>query len=487
MTTAIAERGENQLTRIKGYLSHTKVLEQIEGLLPKHITPERMLRTMLAACQRTPKLAECDPLSLVEAMVKCSEWGLEPVGEHGVWLIPYGDKVQAIRDYRGEMDLAVRLCPELSNFMIPRCVYANDEFDVEYGETPHIRHRPTPLGKDRGSLVGVYAIAKLKDGSSKGVVLTHADVERHRKASRAKDNGPWVTHTESMWLKSAVKELCKWLPRMDQYARMQDDEFDAQVSMRAVPLIDETRPALQAASASQALVRQLKQIAPKSGSHALADAIAAGGSAVESVTATSVPQTSPLPPKEDAAPPPAKTSESAQTTLATDQAPAGAMADEATRIGAIKEELKSLGVELVQLIGDAKRAETIWRASVQSLRGAKSAEHFGARLEQARALLSKHRTAKLEQSIAGAKVEPDPDAEVWGREPTDAEIQAEKLVHRINEIRTKWGEVTGEKAWLLETGTAYDVAQLEQMLDTDAKKLSKALESRPSREPGEDG
>jgi recombination protein RecT len=38
------------------------------------------------------------------------------------------------------------------------------------------------------------------------------DVEKIRKRSKAADNGPWVTDWEAMAKKTAIKQLCKYLP-----------------------------------------------------------------------------------------------------------------------------------------------------------------------------------------------------------------------------------------------------------------------------------
>jgi recombination protein RecT len=49
---------------------------------------------------------------------------------------------------------------------------------------------------------------------SRVVTLGADDIERIKKSATAADSeySPWVLHTEAMWLKSAVRQLAKWVP-----------------------------------------------------------------------------------------------------------------------------------------------------------------------------------------------------------------------------------------------------------------------------------
>ena len=57
--------------------------------LPKHVSADRMLRTVTTALRTTPKLADCTPLSFLGAVMSCASLGLEPNNplQHA-WLIP---------------------------------------------------------------------------------------------------------------------------------------------------------------------------------------------------------------------------------------------------------------------------------------------------------------------------------------------------------------------------------------------------------------
>ena len=76
-------------------------------MLPKHLTPDRMARVTLTAIIKTPALMNCTPESLLQAMMLCSQAGLEPDGRLA-HLIPYGNVVTVIFDYKGLVTLALR-------------------------------------------------------------------------------------------------------------------------------------------------------------------------------------------------------------------------------------------------------------------------------------------------------------------------------------------------------------------------------------------
>ncbi|MDE2096936.1 MAG: recombinase RecT [Patescibacteria group bacterium] len=184
-------------------------------LLPKHLTAEKMVKGVLALATRSPRLLECTPISILNAVLVSSSLGLEigrPRG--GMYLVPFKNKrgqyeATPIADYRGLMDLAFRSGRVLAIEAFP--VYKLDEFSFQYGTDAKITHKPT-LGT-RGDLLCVYAVARLSNGQSIFRVLTLEDLENTRQRSRAKDDGPWVTDTLAMQLKTAIRRICNWLPQ----------------------------------------------------------------------------------------------------------------------------------------------------------------------------------------------------------------------------------------------------------------------------------
>jgi recombination protein RecT len=213
-----------------------KVLEdrknELRTALPRHLTPDRMLRLVFTACAKSPKLLECSPGSVYGAVLQCAQLGLEPDLLGQAYLVPfYNNKkkqmeCQLIPGYKGLLTLA-RRSGEISS-IDARVVREGDTFEYEYGLSPKLIHRPQPDAL--GDLTHVYAIARFRHGGEpQWDVMTKGQVEGHRRRSRAAESGPWVTDYEAMCLKTVLRVLCKLLPASVelQTAVELDERFDA--------------------------------------------------------------------------------------------------------------------------------------------------------------------------------------------------------------------------------------------------------------------
>jgi recombination protein RecT len=60
------------------------------AVLPKHVSPDRMLKIALQAVRTTPALQECTSKSLLGAVIQCATMGLEPNTVLGhAYLVPF--------------------------------------------------------------------------------------------------------------------------------------------------------------------------------------------------------------------------------------------------------------------------------------------------------------------------------------------------------------------------------------------------------------
>lgn len=203
----------DKMRTVKQFLESAK--PAIAGALVRHITPERLMRVTMTAIQRNPDLLDCDRMSLLGSVMTCAQLGLEPGPLGHAYLIPFNDKnsgkrlVQFIPGYRGLIDLARR--SGAVDSIAAYAVYEHDEFDYALGDSPFVGHKPA-LG-ERGKMVAVYAVARLKDCAVPQVdVMSKADVDAIRRRSKAADNGPWVTDYDEMARKTVVRRLFKYLP-----------------------------------------------------------------------------------------------------------------------------------------------------------------------------------------------------------------------------------------------------------------------------------
>jgi len=196
---------------------------------PRHLTPDRVMRLALNQAQRNPKLLECDPKTVLGALMTCTQIGLEPDDASGrAYLIPYKDRCTLVIGYKGLMELAHR--SEKVEAIEARVVREDDVFEVRLGTEPSIKHIPS-LGSDR-PLVAVYAVACLAGGRRQFEVMARSEVESIRQRSSAVKSGrggPWDTDYDEMARKTVTRKLCKYLPSSAELQRAVtlDEQQDA--------------------------------------------------------------------------------------------------------------------------------------------------------------------------------------------------------------------------------------------------------------------
>lgn len=193
----------------------------IGAVLPKHVTPDRMLRIALGALRTTPKLQEAKVETLFGAVMQCAQLGLEPNTPLGhAYLIPFQNRqknemeIQIVFGYKGLIDLARRSGQIVS--IAAHEVCENDEFHFSYGLDETLSH--TPAMTDRGHVVAFYAVAKLVGGGHAFEVMSADEVNRIRDASnnyafaREKGKTVWGQHYVEMGRKTVLRRLVKYLP-----------------------------------------------------------------------------------------------------------------------------------------------------------------------------------------------------------------------------------------------------------------------------------
>lgn len=256
---------KQQVSVVRSYLRDPAILADIANALPRHMTAERMARVALTALTRTPLLEQCTPQSFMRCLLDLSAWGLEPDGRHA-HLIPFKDhkrnivECTLIIDYKGLVQLAYRSGQILK--IHADVVYEGDVFEYNLGEVT--KHTPWPfrLGferpEERGNIIAVYCLVKLKNGSTKCEVLTRDEVEAVRKRSKAGQSGPWVTDWSEMAKKTAFRRVSKWLPLSSEVLEAFDKDDD-----KIIDAVDHA-PVVQQGSRSDALGSKLAEMMSQS-------------------------------------------------------------------------------------------------------------------------------------------------------------------------------------------------------------------------------
>jgi recombination protein RecT len=211
--------------------------EDFATVLPSHIKAETWVRLAQGALRRGKRIAGPDSKFeltvaaennvgvFLATLLDAARLGLEP-GTEQYYLTPRKVKgrleILGIVGYQGYIELMYRAGAISS--VIAEVVYSNDKFQYQPGKDEVPNHEIDWDSEDRGELRLVYAYAKMKDGAySRVVVMNKQAIARVKKSSAGADydSSPWKTHPEAMWLKSAVRQLAKWVPTSAEYIREQ--------------------------------------------------------------------------------------------------------------------------------------------------------------------------------------------------------------------------------------------------------------------------
>lgn len=207
-------------------LSSSEFKEKLTQALPNRaiqsgvLTPGRLVQLARTMIQGNSSLAKCSPISIMACVIECAQLGLELDKILGhAYLVPFAGECTLIVGYRGFMHLAYQSGAVGS--ISAEVVRKSDKFHYSLGTKRVLSHIPNgiPKGDDSEKWLGAYAAVNFLSGVSEFEYLERAKIEAARNRSRSwhawlkeKKSTPWVTDTEEMWRKTAIRRLSKRLP-----------------------------------------------------------------------------------------------------------------------------------------------------------------------------------------------------------------------------------------------------------------------------------
>lgn len=226
MATAVTHHKHDALALIEA------TRERIAAFLPEGVNVDRVIAAVSLALndpERGRALAACDPASVVRAVGRIAQWGLE-VGTTA-HLVPFGQTCTPVADYKGLAELMV--ASGAVRHVEARAVYEHDDFVCVQGLNPDLRHQPAPASR-RGKIVGAYCILRLPFGRSAFEFMPIEDID----AIRLKHSKQWKSGECPAWYaaKTVVRRAAKLIPTNPRLAsalaRIDGDEA---VALEALP------------------------------------------------------------------------------------------------------------------------------------------------------------------------------------------------------------------------------------------------------------
>ena len=175
-----------------------------------------MARIALTAFRRNPALGNCDPRSVLAAVIQASQLGLEPDTLGRSYLIPYGRECQFIPGWKGLTDLVHRSGIAT---VWTGAVYDGDVLEYGIGDSPYVLHKPT--GEcDPSKLTHVYAVARMKGVKFPIVEVWTIDrVNKHRdRYNKVGKRHYSFAHPEMYARKVVLLQVIKYLPASPELA-----------------------------------------------------------------------------------------------------------------------------------------------------------------------------------------------------------------------------------------------------------------------------
>jgi recombination protein RecT len=229
VSNAVAQRQNTPGELIKQYSS------SFASVLPTHVKPETWVRLAQGALKKGKRLpsgqfelevaASNNPGAFLAALLDAARQGLTP-GSEEYYLTPRKVKGQleilGITGYQGYVELMYRAGAVSS--VVVQVVRADDDYRYQRGVDRLPVHTFTPFAReaDRGPIIGVYAYAEMLGGAISQVVeLNQDDIDRIKAVNpaAATEYSPWVKWEASMWMKSAARQLRKWVPTSAEYRK----------------------------------------------------------------------------------------------------------------------------------------------------------------------------------------------------------------------------------------------------------------------------
>lgn len=203
------------------------IKKRMADLIPKDVL-EREISFAMQAINASSGLQQCTKESLQRAVYNIALTGLSlnPVLKYA-YIIPRWSRqgTQAVLEpsYQGLIKLLTDTGSIIA--MYSNLVYEGDDFDIQYGTTTEIIHRPKFKTKN---ITHVYAVAVLKDGNYKQFEIMTIDevnaIMEKSESYKAFNTGKvksciWVEHHGEMVRKTVIKRLFKYLPKTDKFEK----------------------------------------------------------------------------------------------------------------------------------------------------------------------------------------------------------------------------------------------------------------------------
>ena len=189
----------------------TTSLTDIKDALPKDLNVTRFVQNAVALLNDNEQLKTFaqnnGTAQIKQGILKSAYLGLDAINKE-CYLIPYGNTLNFMIDYRGNIKLAKKYSIRPIKDIYAKIVREGDNFEekIVNGE-PTIDFTPKPFND--GKIIGAFAVCLFKDGGMIYDTMSIKDLENTRSSSKTKNGPAWQKFTGEMYKKTVLHRLCK--------------------------------------------------------------------------------------------------------------------------------------------------------------------------------------------------------------------------------------------------------------------------------------
>ena len=142
-----------------------------------------------------------------QGLLKGAYLGLDAMNKE-CYLIPYGNILSFMIDYRGNVKLAKKYSIRPILDIYAKIVRLGDDFEeVINNGVASINFKPLPFNNT--GIIGAFAVCVYEDGGLMYETMSLTDLENTRKSSKASNSPAWTRFTGEMYKKTVLHRLCK--------------------------------------------------------------------------------------------------------------------------------------------------------------------------------------------------------------------------------------------------------------------------------------
>ena len=207
----MATKNEIAKTQKSFSVALTDKLDSVSDALPRDFNKARFVQNALSLMNDNPDLAKYGQPQLIAGLMKGAYLGLDFYSKE-CYLIPYGSKLNYQTDYRGEMKLAKKYSIRPIKNIYSEIVREGDEFETGVQNNQrYVTYKPLPFNGN--PIIGAFAVVEYEDGGIGVETMSVAELETTRKKSKASNSMAWKDFTTTMYRKTVIRRLCKYIER----------------------------------------------------------------------------------------------------------------------------------------------------------------------------------------------------------------------------------------------------------------------------------